>query len=69
MHDLSDDELTKSLREYEHRIISADMPVVESQRLEFLPLDLQAELHLKSDRTAIAYRKSLNELGLSFETQ
>ena len=69
MHDLSDDELRKSIREYEHRIISADMPVVESQRPELLPLDLQAELHLKSDRTAIAYRKWLKELGLSFGTE
>jgi len=27
-----------------------------------LPLDLQAELHLRSDRTAIAYRRWLKEL-------
>jgi hypothetical protein len=31
-----------------------------------LLLDLQAELHLRSDRTAIAYRKWLKELGLTF---
>jgi len=29
-----------------------------------LPLDLQAELHLRSDRVAIAYRRWLRELGL-----
>jgi hypothetical protein len=33
-----------------------------------LPLDLQAELYLRSDRTAIAYRKRLRELGLTFGT-
>ncbi|HYX49579.1 MAG TPA: hypothetical protein VE843_07540, partial [Ktedonobacteraceae bacterium] len=45
-----------------------DVPIVESQRPELLPLDLQAELHLRSDRTAIAYRKWLKELGLTFGT-
>ena len=35
---------------------------------ELLPPDLQAELHLRSDRTAIAYRKWLRELGLTFGT-
>jgi hypothetical protein len=42
--------------------------IVESQRPELLPLDLQAELHLRSDRTAIAYRKWLKQLGLTFGT-
>ncbi len=45
-----------------------DVPIVESQRPELLPLDLQAELHLRSDRTAIAYRKWLREPGLTFGT-
>jgi hypothetical protein len=35
---------------------------------EMLPLDLQAELHLRSDRTAIAYRKWLRQLGLKYGT-
>jgi hypothetical protein len=33
-----------------------------------VPIDLQAELHLRSDRTAIAYRKWLKQLGLAFGT-
>jgi len=33
-----------------------------------LPLDLQAELHLRSDRVVIAYRRWLNQLGLRFGT-
>jgi phenylpropionate dioxygenase-like ring-hydroxylating dioxygenase large terminal subunit len=53
---------------YQDEIFSQDRPIVESQRPELLPLDLQAELHLRSDRTAIAYRKWLNELGLTFGT-
>jgi phenylpropionate dioxygenase-like ring-hydroxylating dioxygenase large terminal subunit len=55
-------------REFQDVITAQDVPVVESQRPELLPLDLQAELHLKSDRTAIAYRQWLRTLGLKFGT-
>ncbi len=50
--------------EYQDRIFEQDRPILESQRPELLPLDLQAELHLRSDRTAIAYRKWLRALGV-----
>jgi phenylpropionate dioxygenase-like ring-hydroxylating dioxygenase large terminal subunit len=56
------------LRSFQDKITSQDIPVVESQRPERLPLDLQAELHLRSDRIAIAYRKWLKSMGLSFGT-
>ncbi len=49
---------------FEDRIMAQDIPVVESQRPELLPLDLQEELHLRSDRMAIAYRRYLKECGL-----
>jgi phenylpropionate dioxygenase-like ring-hydroxylating dioxygenase large terminal subunit len=55
-------------RQFEDMITWQDVPIVESQRPELLPLDLQAELHLRSDRTAIAYRKWLRQLGLTFGT-
>ena len=58
-------------REYTQRITAIfeeDRAIVLSQRPELLPLDLQAELHLKSDRVAIAYRTWLRELGLKFGT-
>jgi phenylpropionate dioxygenase-like ring-hydroxylating dioxygenase large terminal subunit len=51
---------------FQKLIIDQDVPIVESQRPELLPLDLQTELHLRSDRTAIAYRKWLKELGVTF---
>jgi phenylpropionate dioxygenase-like ring-hydroxylating dioxygenase large terminal subunit len=60
--DLSDYDIQK----FQDDIIKQDIPIVESQRPELLPLDLQAELHLRSDRTAIAYRKWLRSLGLTF---
>jgi len=60
------------VRQFEDMITWQDVPIVESQRPELLLLDLQAELHLRSDRTAIrtaiAYRKWLRELGLTFGT-
>ena len=49
-------------------IFEEDRSIVEEQRPELLPLDLQAELHLRSDRMAIGYRKWLRQLGLSFGT-
>lgn len=48
------------------KIFEEDRVVVESQRPELLPLDLQEELHLRSDRVAIAYRSWLRQLGISF---
>lgn len=50
--------------EFQDRIFGQDRPILESQRPELLPLDLQAELHLRSDRTAIAYRRWLRDLGV-----
>lgn len=50
--------------EFQDRIFAQDRPILESQRPELLPLDLQAELHLRSDRTAIAYRRWLGRLGV-----
>lgn len=61
-----DDVPEEEIHAFQKIIISQDIPIVESQRPELLPLDLQAELHLRSDRTAIAYRKWLKELGVTF---
>ena len=60
-HGLSDDDFVTYIDE----IVLQDVPIVESQRPELLPLDLQTELHVKHDATAIAYRKWLRELGLT----
>lgn len=54
--------------DFQRMIFLQDVPVVESQRPELLPLDLQAELHLRSDRLGLAYRRWLKELGLTFGT-
>jgi phenylpropionate dioxygenase-like ring-hydroxylating dioxygenase large terminal subunit len=53
---------------YQDKITAQDKPVVESQQPELLPLDLQEELHLRSDKTAIAYRRWLRQTGMSYGT-
>ena len=51
--------------DFQNTLMAQDKRIIESQRPENLPLDLQAELHLKSDRLAIAYRRYLQELGVA----
>ena len=58
----------EQLRSFQDVVSAQDIPIVESQRPELLPLDLQAELHLRSDRTAIAYRQWLTKIGLKYGT-
>jgi phenylpropionate dioxygenase-like ring-hydroxylating dioxygenase large terminal subunit len=53
---------------FQDLVSAQDKVVVESQRPELLPLDLQSELHLRSDRMAIAYRKWLRAIGFSYGT-
>jgi phenylpropionate dioxygenase-like ring-hydroxylating dioxygenase large terminal subunit len=63
-HDMPEQDLLA----WQDAIFAQDRPIVQSQRPELLPLDLQAELHLRSDRTAIAYRQWRHQLGLTFGT-
>jgi phenylpropionate dioxygenase-like ring-hydroxylating dioxygenase large terminal subunit len=51
---------------FQDKITAQDKPVVESQRPELLPLDLREELHLRSDKAAIAYRQWLRQLGMTY---
>ena len=53
------------LQEFEDTIFGQDQLVVESQRPEQVPFDLAAELHLKFDAVAVAYRKAMRALGLA----
>lgn len=58
----------KEIREFQDHVTAQDIRIVNSQRPELLPLDLQAELHLRSDQLAIAYRRWLKQLGLRYGT-
>ncbi len=53
------------IQEFEDTIFGQDQRVVESQRPERVPFDLAAELHLKFDAVAVAYRKAMRSLGLA----
>jgi len=53
------------LREFEDVIFDQDKRVVESQRPEQVPFDLAAELHLKFDAVAVAYRRAMRAEGLA----
>ena len=53
---------------FANTVINQDIAIVESQRPRRLPLDLQAEFHVPSDRYSITYRKWLKKIGVSFGT-
>lgn len=61
---LSDEEINA----FQDMIFAQDKPIVENQKPEDLPLDLQVELSLKCDRASIAYRQYLAELGVKLGT-
>lgn len=52
------------LRDFEDVIFGQDQVVVESQRPEQVPFDLAAELHLRFDAVAVAYRRAMRAQGL-----
>ncbi len=55
----------ESVREFNARVFNEDRVLVESQRPEDLPLDLGSEISIPADRTSVAYRRLLKDLGLS----
>jgi phenylpropionate dioxygenase-like ring-hydroxylating dioxygenase large terminal subunit len=56
------------IRDFEDTIFGQDQVVVESQRPDRVPFDLAAELHLKFDAVAVAYRKAMRAHGLATST-
>jgi vanillate O-demethylase monooxygenase subunit len=46
------------------QVFMEDREMVENQKPEDLPLDLQMEAHIMADKTSIAYRTLLKQLGL-----
>ncbi|MFN6462838.1 MAG: Rieske 2Fe-2S domain-containing protein [Nostoc sp. DedVER02] len=54
------------INELANVIIYQDVAIVESQRPRRLPLNLESEFHVASDRSSVIYRKWLKQLGVSF---
>jgi phenylpropionate dioxygenase-like ring-hydroxylating dioxygenase large terminal subunit len=50
--------------DYNVKIFNEDRDIVQSQYPEDLPVDLQEEVHIRADKTSIAYRQELGRLGL-----
>ncbi|MEA5464542.1 hypothetical protein VB741_12455 [Leptothoe sp. PORK10 BA2] len=59
------DQPLEPVYEFNRQIFSEDKEVVEAQYPEDLPLDLSTEYHIPADKTSIAYRKGLANLGLT----
>jgi phenylpropionate dioxygenase-like ring-hydroxylating dioxygenase large terminal subunit len=50
------------------KVFAQDRAIVETQHPERIPLDLKEELHVRSDRLAVEYRRWLKELGVTYGT-
>jgi len=49
-------------------VYGQDRDIVETQRPERIPTDLREEMHHRTDRLGVAYRRWLRELGISYGT-
>ena len=56
----------QDIADFHSLIIGQDIPILESQRPELLPVDLSEELHLRSDLFTSKYRRHLKDLGMDF---
>ncbi len=63
--DFDVDQDPQEILDFNLTIFEEDRAVVEAQKPENLPLDPKLEVHIPADRSSIAYRRALRELGLS----
>lgn len=59
------DQPVQDVYDFNQMVFEEDRAMVEAQKPENLPLDPKLEVHIPADRSSIAYRKALRELGLS----
>jgi phenylpropionate dioxygenase-like ring-hydroxylating dioxygenase large terminal subunit len=59
------DTSVQAVREFNRRVFNEDRLLVENQKPEDLPLDFALEISIPADRTSVAYRRLLKQLGLS----
>ena len=59
------DQPVKVLQDFEDAIFEQDQRMVESQRPWKVPFDLAAEMHVKFDAVAVAYRRAMRNQGLA----
>jgi phenylpropionate dioxygenase-like ring-hydroxylating dioxygenase large terminal subunit len=54
------------IRRFQLGIFGQDKPILEHQVPKRLPLDVGAEISIRADRSAIAYRRHLIDLGITY---
>lgn len=54
------------LRAFQDTIFLQDLPILENQLPARLPLDPAAEVSVRADRSSVAYRRYLREIGLVY---
>jgi phenylpropionate dioxygenase-like ring-hydroxylating dioxygenase large terminal subunit len=51
--------------DFNQRVFEEDKAIVEAQKPENLPLNMTLEAHITADRSSIAYRRALRDMGFS----
>ncbi len=59
------DQPAEEVYDFNHRIFEEDRAIVEIQKPENLPLEPRLEVNIPADRSSVAYRRGLRDLGLS----
>ena len=54
------------IRDFQQRIFAQDKPILENQYPKRLPLDPRIETPIRADHVAIAYRRWLGDLGVTY---
>ena len=54
------------IRKFQQSIFGQDKPILENQHPKLLPLDPRAETPIRADKVAIAYRRWLSDLGVTY---
>ncbi len=63
---IDDSSTDNEIKAYQLMIFGQDKPILENQHPKLLPLDPRAETPIRADRSAIAYRRWLADLGVSY---
>jgi phenylpropionate dioxygenase-like ring-hydroxylating dioxygenase large terminal subunit len=63
---IDDTSTDTEIKAYQLLIFAQDKPILENQHPKLLPLDPRAETPIRADRSAIAYRRWLADLGVTY---
>lgn len=63
---LDPDNPDSAIRKFQQTIFGQDKPILENQYPKMLPLDPRAETPIRADKVAIAYRRWLSDLGVTY---